>query len=461
MLIEIVLLVLFLIGVFHYVTRYGRIGKLVEDIPGIPAWPIVGNLPHLMGLSSEEAWNVFRKLNNDYYPIFKFWTTHEVVINIRHPDDVEVLLTSIDNIDKSTAYHLLQPWLKTGLLTSTGKKWQERRKILTPAFHFNVLKKLMEIITENCEKTIKSLKLNNRDESVDDLLQFTANHTLNIICETAMGVSLDQKKDFQKKYRDSVHEMGEIMLYRIARPWFRNERIFSFTEKGKDLARHLNVLHNFSKKIIKERKEYHTKTNDCYLCELELKDSTTEMDVNMFGFQKKRMAMLDLLISCSKTGSHIDDQGIQEEVDTFIFEGHDTVAMGLSFSLLLLAENKSAQTRARNEINDLFKKNDGKIGFSDMQQLHYLEMCIKESLRLYPSAPFISRRITKDLKLKNHIIPKGAITHVHIYDLHRDKNFWSEPEKFDPERFLPENARGRHPFSYVPFSAGPRNCIGN
>ncbi|KAK0073592.1 hypothetical protein PV326_013263, partial [Microctonus aethiopoides] len=173
----------------------------------------------------------------------------------------------------------------------------------------------------------------------------------------------------------------------------------------------------------------------------------------------KKLAMLDLLIAAKKNG-HIDDDGIWEEVDTFMFEGHDTTAMGLCFTLLLLAEHNDIQQRVRDEIDEALKKCEGHMGITELQQLPYLERCIKEALRLYPSVPFISRQITHDMQLKNHLIPAYVIVNLHIFDLHRDAEFWPDPLRYDPDRFLPERIQGRHPFSYVPFSAGPRNCIG-
>ncbi|XP_014610545.1 PREDICTED: cytochrome P450 4C1-like [Polistes canadensis] len=103
---------------------------------------------------------------------------------------------------------------------------------------------------------------------------------------------------------------------------------------------------------------------------------------------------------------------------------------------------------------------DNNLTISLFQKLSYFERCLKESLRLYPSVHIISRQISHDLQLKHYLIPSGTTLGVNIYSVHRNQKYWPNANVFDPDRFLPENIKGRHPYVYIPFSAGPRNCIG-
>lgn len=105
--------------------------------------------------------------------------------------------------------------------------------------------------------------------------------------------------------------------------------------------------------------------------------------------------------------------------------------------------------------------NNGFPTYQNIQELAYTERCLKECLRLYPSVPQIGRKVGEDVRTTTgYVIPKGCILNISIFDLHRNPNIYPDPEKFDPDRFLPENIKSRHPFAYLPFSAGYRNCIG-
>ncbi|TFK16063.1 Cytochrome P450 4V2 [Platysternon megacephalum] len=96
----------------------------------------------------------------------------------------------------------------------------------------------------------------------------------------------------------------------------------------------------------------------------------------------------------------------------------------------------------------------------DLKKLRYLECVVKEALRLFPSVPSFARTTSEDCHIKGFKIPKGTQVVIVTYALHRDPEVFPDPEEFRPERFFPENSSGRHPYAYVPFSAGSRNCIG-
>ncbi|XP_036144046.1 cytochrome P450 4C1-like isoform X1 [Monomorium pharaonis] len=408
---------------------------------------------HVLAFLLEDIWKILFNLSNQYYPIFKVWAFFITMVSIRHPNDLEIILNNTKHIDKGIIYDKLSPWLGTGLLLSTGSKWQSRRKLLTPTFHFNILKQFIKILVEESESMTKSLK-NAGGVITKDLIPFISEHTLNIICETAMGTSLQGMGSVQQQYRKAVHRMGELIVYRLTRPWLYNDWIFLLTPKGREQRKILKILHGFTKKIIAERKVYH-KHHGKYLRNL----SEGTVDAKTIRMEKKQLAILDLLILASEEGL-LTDSDIREEVDVFILGGYDTTSVAISFTLSLLAEHKDIQDCVRKEVDAIMQESQGKLTMKSLQDLQYLERCIKESLRLYPSLYFIARVTSEKIQLNSYLIPAKTVIHLNIRDVHRDPNFWPNPEIFDPDRFLPENSRNRHPYSYIPFSAGPRNCLG-
>ncbi|KAI4475003.1 hypothetical protein M0804_014559 [Polistes exclamans] len=337
--------------------------------------------------------------------------------------------------------------------------------MLKPAFNFNILKHYFINLNEESQNLVESLKKEgDGGPVVKDLRKFISNYTLNVICQTALGTPLTGKSEQESKYRHVVHVYGRTAAYRLARLCYFFDTIFAFTQLGRLQKEALKTLHSFSRNIIAERKRFHKETNGKYLQIYEniekndVFDKGQDKDYENMPY-KKRLSLLDLLIAASWKDNQIDEEGIREEVDTFMFEGHDTTASGLSFALSLIAKHKDVQKNIRDEVKSIMEE-DNNLTISSFQKLSYWERCLKESLRLYPSVHLISRQITHDMQLKHYLIPSGTICDVNIYNVHRNPKYWPNPNVFDPDRFLPENMKGRHPYSYIPFSAGPRNCIG-
>lgn len=173
-----------------------------------------------------------------------------------------------------------------------------------------------------------------------------------------------------------------------------------------------------------------------------------------------RTTILDNLLQFHKEGL-IDDEGIVEEIDTFTLAGHDTIAGAMNFSIFQLGQHPDAQDRILEEIDGALNENAGApLTFEEINRMDYLNRFIKEILRLYPPAQYISRELSEDVQFGNENFPKGSMCQIHIYDIHQDIDSFEQPEKFDPDRFLPENSLNRNSFAYMPFSAGIRNCIG-
>jgi cytochrome P450 len=136
--------------------------------------------------------------------------------------------------------------------------------------------------------------------------------------------------------------------------------------------------------------------------------------------------------------------------------------MAISWTLHLIGLNAEVQEKCHQELDHIFGDNDNQrsIDMKDLRDMKYLEACIKEALRLFPSVPFVGRTNEQQISVNGFTVPKGVTCLVFLYEVHRDQKYFPEPELYKPERFLDNSHTNRHPFAYVPFSAGPRNCIG-
>uniref|UniRef100_A0A8C9SE37 aromatase n=1 Tax=Scleropages formosus TaxID=113540 RepID=A0A8C9SE37_SCLFO len=434
---------------YKLLSRYARRWREIQAIPGLEGtYPFVGDALQLKSNARGEYFfcqihEISERFRNA--PLTKLWIGPVPFILLFHAETIEMLLNNSKHMDKAYAYKFLHPWLGTGLLTSTGDKWRRRRKTLTPTFHFSILTEFLEVMNEQAEVLVEKLE---REAGRGPFNCF--NHitlcALDIICETAMGKKIYAQSNHDSEYVRSVYKMSDIVTRRQRMPWYWSDFIYYFLGEGKEHNRNLKVLHSFTQSVIQERAEH-----------IAYMESDSESDQGA----KKRRAFLDMLLKTTdEEGNKLSHKDIQEEVDTFMFEGHDTTAAAMNWALHLIGSHPEAQRKIHQELQEVFGSSDRPVNAEDLKKLQYLECVIKESLRLFPSVPFFARSICEDCVINGFRVPKGADAIVMVYALHRDPRYFPDPEEFRPERFLPENSAGRHAYAFIPFSAGVRNCIG-
>lgn len=138
-----------------------------------------------------------------------------------------------------------------------------------------------------------------------------------------------------------------------------------------------------------------------------------------------------------------------------------TTSLNVSFNILFLAMHPEVQEQVVSEMRQIFYDKSVPMTLENLSKLNYLDLVIKETHRLCPALPTIARVTQGEVDLDGFKVPKGVDILVNIWSLHRLKEHWGpDADKFNPDRFLPENSVKRHPYSYIPFSVGPRNCIG-
>ncbi|KAI8044012.1 hypothetical protein M5D96_000160 [Drosophila gunungcola] len=409
-----------------YNKRRSRLVKLIEKIPGPAAMPFLGNAIE-MNVDHDELFNRvigMQKLWGTRIGINRVWQGTAPRVLLFEPETVEPILNSQKFVNKSHDYDYLHPWLGEGLLTSTDRKWHSRRKILTPAFHFKILDDFIDVFNEQSAVLARKLAVEVGSEAFN-LFPYVTLCTLDIVCETAMGRRIYAQSNSESEYVKAVY--GDL--------------IFRLTVDYKLHQSYINTLHGFSNMVIRERK-----AELAILQENNNNNNNNAPDAYDDLGKKKRLAFLDLLIDASKEGTVLSNEDIREEVDTFMFEGHDTTSAAISWTLFLLGCHPEYQEQVAEELDSIFGDDkETPATMKNLLDMRYLECCIKDSLRLFPSGK---------------VVPAGTQAIIMTYALHRNPRVFPKPEQFNPDNFLPENCAGRHPFAYIPFSAGPRNCIG-
>lgn len=309
------------------------------------------------------------------------------------------------------------------MLISSGAKWRAHRKLIAPTFHLNVLKSFIDLFNANSRDVVK--KLNKEVGKEFDCHDYMSEATVEILLETAMGVSKKTQDQSGYDYAMAVMKMCDILHLRHTKLWLRSDFLFNFTKYGKNQKSLINTIHSLTRKVIKAKKanflkgirgstaevpeELKTKGNEkvesktvveglSYGQSAGLKD---DLDVDDDIGEKKRLAFLDLMIEASQNGVVINDEEIKEQVDTIMFEGHDTTAAGSSFFLSMMGIHQDIQSKVIQELDEIFGDSDRPATFADTLEMKYLERCLMETLRLYPPVPIIAREIHEDIKLGN------------------------------------------------------------
>ncbi|XP_061403015.1 cytochrome P450 4d1 [Musca vetustissima] len=429
--------------------------EVTKNIPSPPYLPLVGHGHHFVGKEPHENVRTMYEFASKYGSTIKVWLGTELNILTSDLKDVEVVLGTTRFNDKAHEYLTLEPWLKEGLLTSRGKKWHSRRKVLTPAFHFKILETFIEIFERESRALLTNLDKEYRMQSISthgfDLYNWVNLCTLDTICETAMGVSVNAQTNADSEYVRAVKTIAMVLHKRMFDILCRFDLTYRFTKLAREEKKALAVLHGFTEKVIIQRREELLKSQ-----QIKRDDSTNETG------SKRKMAFLDILLQSEVDGKPLTNLDIREEVDTFMFEGHDTTSSAVTFCFYNLALYPECQQKCFEEIIQVMGKDKSKpVTFEDLNNLHYVDLCIKETLRMFPSVPLLGRKVTEECEINGKIIPAGTNIGISPLQLGRLEELFPEPNVFKPERFEAGYSTERlSPYAYIPFSAGPRNCIG-
>eukprot|EP00116_Pleurobrachia_bachei_P003899 sb/3464161/ len=412
-----------------------------SGVPITPGWKyLTGHMHHFMGITKE----TLHKYEEMYFDItdpakhgpvthMKFFNVSNMSLNTAQT--AEPLLKCNVNVNKSFQYDEFTDFLKGSVLILPGTEWYTRRKMLTPAFHFTILDDFVTTIRRHAEFLISDLEAKPVDHLVCDTMQEI---TFLSLCETSFNTTFESRA----AYEPFFSAMNMINMALLNKGLSYSGQIWWIWEKtaaGKDYKEGMAKLREFVLGLVAERRKA-------------LDEGRTELHNGKRGF-------LDLMVLEQKEKGELTEDQMVGECNTILLAGQGTTTGTISFCLAYLCEFDEWQEKLHTEIMDQLAGRD--ISELDPSNLPLMNMVIKETLRLQPPASLVGRKLSQPLTTGGYTLPAGTNVDIGIYHIHRDPENWEgDVERFDPYRFTPEKMKARNPYSWIPFSAGPRNCVG-
>jgi cytochrome P450 len=313
------------------------------------------------------------------------------------------------------------------LIIAEGADWHRQRKSMSPAFTPRALAGAAPAVTKASEALLGRLAL--QTGGVVDLFPEMVDTTCDVICDLALSgreaIDRDALTEAVNRY---VATIGRISILDILRVPNWVPRPATLTDRSR------RAMDDIADTIIALRRA---------------RGPSDPPD------------MLDLMIGADMIGAdgaELDPLEVRNNLLGFLFAGHETTALALTWALYLLAFDPEVQARAQAEVDSVL---GGRVATgADLPRLGYVRQIIDEALRLYPPAGFLTRTALKDDEIAGHAVRAGTTVILPIYALHRHALLWQDPLAFNPDRFSRDAVKARDRFAYLPFGAGPRICIG-
>jgi cytochrome P450 len=356
----------------------------------------------------------FMMLTREYSDVVCYRRTPEKAYLVNHPDyAAHILVENYRNYSKATySNQMFKEVVADGLLVSEGEEWLRQRRLMRPAFQHQRLENFVPLIGEVVNDAVQRWRESARNGEPLEMWGEMAGLTLSITTRALFGVDLETRINAVGQ----AVNMGADLLEKPRRPRFRQA---------------FQMMTEVVNEIIVYRR------------------NSTDAGEDLLS---------RLMLAGQEIGEAMDDHEIRNQVITLLLAGYETTANALTWTWYLLAQHPESYEKLRAEARAIL--GDRPVRADDLPSLIYTRMVFEEGMRLYPPAWVLGRKALGDDRLGNYQIPAGATIAISPYTLHRHPQYWEEPELFNPERFSSERSVERVRYTYIPFGAGRRQCIG-
>jgi cytochrome P450 len=367
---------------------------------------------------------LFQHLTQEYGDIahYKIGWNHIVFLN--HPDYIrEVLVVQNDNFIKERTVRRSKMLLGEGMITSEGADHRAQRQVAQPAFHRQQIPEYAATMVREAARMRDSWRDGEERNIARDMMHLT----LNVVAQTLFATDLREEVNELADAINRIMGLYNFLVMLPAAEWLVHVRppgLAAFVRARKRIDR-----------VVYRMIEGHRRRGAA-----------------------DKMSLLDLMLSASPDESPASEQSLRDQVITIFLAGYETVANALAWTWYLLSENPQCEQCLHEEVDRELQSRQP--CYDDIPRLCYTEMVLAESMRLYPPAWAMGRYALADFHLGEFFLPAKTTVLMSQFITHRDPRFFPDPLHFDPERFTADAKSRRTKFTYFPFGAGARQCIG-
>ena len=374
-------------------------------------------------LNQENPMQVLMALSDKYGGVVPINLKNHRIVLLSEPAHAQRVL--VDNVDNYTKYFDgLRPIFGKSMITVDGALWQKIRAPQQPAFHPGMFEMYFPYLMSAIEsKMARWSKFASTGETIE-----MVEETWTLAAEMVCKALFDREMPFNPHF-----VFGQVKTY-------------------------TDVMNHKSIRLKNVRGEGITAEDAAKAMEVWGEMPGTVMGAGIIDHRDKTLLKMLEDAEADPSFPEFDRQQVIDEMKQYLWAGTETTALTLAWSLYLLSQHPEALERIRAEARAVCGERDPV--WNEVQQLTYTRMVIQETMRLFPPIWALIRIAAGDDEIGGHKIQAGDKVVMLAYVMHHSPKYWEEPEKFDPERFAPERAKKRVKYSYLPFSAGKRSCIG-
>ncbi|KAH8321056.1 hypothetical protein KR074_001674, partial [Drosophila pseudoananassae] len=413
--------------------------KLILQIPGPLGLPLFGSVPEYFINKLKKMSTSRTQYMDKYGSTVLAWIGIQPIIVSRDPKIAEDILTSPQCINRISRFaKAMENIYGQGLMTLQDTAWANRRKHMNPSFSQNVLLSFLPIFNSETKTLLTQMDTFVGDT---DFLPFLYRWSFSVSHQTVLGADVNDEANCKNNtLNEPWNSISFFILLKVFMPFLRNKRISTFFGVEHKTTQLFSKIDVFMNKIIESKLSFHS-------------ESSMDLSSNI---------VINRVMELYRKGEITLEQ-VKGESCNMVLAAFETTALTVNHTLILLAMFPQYQELVFEELREVFPDGgDFEVEYEDVQKLVYLDRVLNETLRLFPGIPISTREAKEDFCLSNGVlVPKGVILGIDTFNLHRNKVIWGHnADTFDPDRFLAENVRQRHPYAFIPYLKGSRYCIG-